>query len=301
MRREPLAAHTRTKAPFPVSLLFEVKLFYWVALVIMVVSVAAGAFAANQTRKNNAANSSTATPPPAEATETPVEGEGRQVKSYDAEPQMSIDTAKKYTAVIKTDKGDITVELLGQRGAARGQQLRVPGARRLLRWPHVLPGHPRIRRPGRGPHLHHQSHRHLHRQRRPRLRPDARGQRPDSMTRAWLAMAAPQGGEEVSGSQFYITYAAETHLDGRDTVFGRIVAGQDVLDSLVGRDTVDPAAPARRQDRLHHHRRNVGAVREPPLRGFFALGSGASGSWPSHWMEAALFVPRSGSRPSPRS
>src|SRR4030065_2466112 len=87
-------------------------LFYWVALVIMVVSVAAGAFAANQTTNNN--SSSTATPPPAEATETPIEGEGRPVKSYDAEPQMTIDTAKKNTAVIKTDKGDIRLESLAR-------------------------------------------------------------------------------------------------------------------------------------------------------------------------------------------
>jgi cyclophilin family peptidyl-prolyl cis-trans isomerase len=55
-------------------------------------------------------------------------------------------------------------------------------------------------------------------------------------------MAAPPGGDEVSGSQFYFTYASQSHLDGRDTVFGRVVDGQDVLDSLVGRDTVDPAA-----------------------------------------------------------
>ena len=240
MRREPLAAHTKTKAPFPISLLFEVKLFYWVALVIMVVSIAAGAFAANQTNSNNN-SSSTATPPPAGATETPVEGEGRQVKSYDAEPQMSIDTAKKYTAVIKTDKGDISVELLASEAPHAVNSfvfLAGDGFYDGLTFFRVVPGFvaqagdptcttdPTVTCTGSGG-------------------PGyflAREDNGENHGAGVVAMAAPQGGEEVSGSQFYITYAAETHLDGRDTVFGRIIGGQDVLDSLVGRDTADPAA-----------------------------------------------------------
>jgi len=240
LRREPLAAHTRTKAPFPISLLFEVKLFYWIALVIMVVSVAAGAFAANQTNSNNN-NSSTATPPPAEVTETPVEGEGRQVKSYAAEPAMSIDTAKKYTAVIKTDKGDITVELSASEAPHAVNSfvfLARDGFYDGLTFFRVIPdfvaqaGDPTCTTDptvtctgsgGPGYFLAREDSGQLH-------------------EAGVLAMAAPQGGDEVNGSQFYITYAPESHLDGRDTVFGRIVAGQDVLDSLVGRDTVDPAA-----------------------------------------------------------
>jgi len=239
LRREPLAAHTRTKAPFPISLLFEVKLFYWVALVIMVVSVAAGAFAANQTR--NKSNASTATPPPAEATETPVEGEGHQVKSYPAEPAMTIDTTKKYTAVIKTDKGDVSVELLAADAPHAVNNfvfLARDGFYNGLTFFRVVPGFvaqagdptcttdPTVTCTGSGG-------------------PGyvlTREDNSDSHDAGIVAMAAPQGGEEVSGSQFYITYAAETYLDGRDTVFGRIVGGQDVLDSLVGRDTADPGA-----------------------------------------------------------
>ena len=237
MRREPLAAHTKTKAPFPVSLLFEVKLFYWVALVIMVVSVAAGAFATTR----NKGSSSTATPPPAEATETPLPGEGRQVKSYDAEPQMSIDTTKTYAAVIKTDKGDIRVELFASAAPHAVNSfvfLARDGFYDGLTFFRILPGFvaqagdptcttdPTVTcttSGGPGYFL---------------TREDS-GQ---SHEAGVLALAAPQGGEEVSGSQFYMTYAAETYLDGRDTVFGRVVGGQDVLDSLVGRDTVDPAA-----------------------------------------------------------
>ena len=205
----------------------------------MVVSVAAGAFAANQTRSNSK-NSGTATPPAATATETPADGEGRQVKSYPAEPAMTIDTTKKYTAVIKTDKGDISVELLAADAPHAVNNfvfLARDGFYNGLTFFRVVPGfvaqagdptcttEPTVTCTGSGG-------------------PGyvlTREDNSDSHDAGIIAMAAPSGGEEVSGSQFYMTYAPQTYLDGRDTVFGRIAGGQDVLDSLVGRDTVDPA------------------------------------------------------------
>jgi len=238
LRREPLAAHTQAKAPFPVSLLFNVKLFYWVALVSIVVGIAAGAFAANQT---NNSNSNTATPPPAEATETPVQGEGRQVKSYDAEPQVSIDTARKYTAVIKTDKGDIRLELFASEAPHAVNNfvfLARDGFYDGLTFFRVVAGFvaqagdptctpdPAVTCTGSGGPGYF-------------LTREDSGQTHEAGV---LAMGAPQGGEEISGSQFYITYGPQSHLDGRDTVFGRVVEGQDVLDSLAPTDPSDPAA-----------------------------------------------------------
>ena len=35
-----------------------------------------------------------------------------------------------------------------------------------------------------------------------------------------------------AGSQFFITYAAHTHLDGSYSIFGRVIHGLDVLDKL---------------------------------------------------------------------
>jgi cyclophilin family peptidyl-prolyl cis-trans isomerase len=39
-------------------------------------------------------------------------------------------------------------------------------------------------------------------------------------------------GEEVHGSQFRILFNADERLDGKETVFGRVVAGQEILEAL---------------------------------------------------------------------
>lgn len=46
-------------------------------------------------------------------------------------------------------------------------------------------------------------------------------------------------GPDTGGSQFFLTLSPQPHLDGGYTVFGRIVAGQDVADALVQGDHVD--------------------------------------------------------------
>ncbi len=52
-----------------------------------------------------------------------------------------------------------------------------------------------------------------------------------------LSMA--NAGPNTNCPQFFITHLATPHLDGRHTVFGRVVEGQDVVDAITKGDKIE--------------------------------------------------------------
>ncbi|KAF2739993.1 cyclophilin-like protein [Polyplosphaeria fusca] len=70
---------------------------------------------------------------------------------------------------------------------------------------------------------------------RPALRHNARG---------ILSMA--NKGPNSNGSQFFITLAPAPHLDGKNTVFGKLLEGDDVLDELEKLDVDKKSRPKER-------------------------------------------------------
>ena len=60
---------------------------------------------------------------------------------------------------------------------------------------------------------------------------------PHKHVRGSLSMA--HRGPNTGGSQFFIVYAPQPHLDGVHTVFGQVVEGIDIIDKIEPGDTMN--------------------------------------------------------------
>ncbi len=170
------------------------------------------------------------------ASPTPAEpGAPSGQRSWPSPPAMAIDPAKTYTATIVTDKGDITIELLAAQAPqtvnnfvflARQGYYDGVTFHRVLEGFMAQGGDP-TGRGGGGPGYEFAD------EITPELTFDGPG-----------IVAMANSGPNTNGSQFFITYAATTHLNGKHTIFGRVTAGMDVAEQLTLRDPQkNPNAP----------------------------------------------------------
>ena len=147
--------------------------------------------------------------------------------TYSSPPPMIIDTSKQYTATIETKKGDLVLELFASDVPATVNNfvfLVREGFYDGTTFHRVIPGFM------------------------------AQGGDPTGTgsggpgytfadeftehTHATGALSMANAGSNTNGSQFFITYAPQHHLDGKHSVFGRLIKGTDVLRNIEQGDRI---------------------------------------------------------------
>lgn len=146
-------------------------------------------------------------------------------KQYDTPPQMTIDTAKRYTAVMKTSHGDVSVELLTDVAPVTVNNfvfLAREGFYDGCTFHRVIPGF--VAQGGDptgtgrgGPGY--------------RFKDELS---PTPFVQGIVGMA--NAGPNTNGSQFYIMLGDAPHLTGRYTAFGRVVEGMEAILAIRPRD-----------------------------------------------------------------
>jgi peptidyl-prolyl cis-trans isomerase B (cyclophilin B) len=142
-------------------------------------------------------------------------------------PSGALDTSKSYRARLKTERGEIAVDLQADKAPLTVENfvnLARAGFYDGTTFHRVIPGFMAQggdpEGTGRGGPGY---------QFGDEFSPDLRHDGPGVLSMA-------NAGPGTNGSQFFITLDATPHLDGRHTVFGRVVEGMDVLRSIRERD-----------------------------------------------------------------
>jgi cyclophilin family peptidyl-prolyl cis-trans isomerase len=157
-----------------------------------------------------------------------------QPKQWSKPPELTIDPAKTYSAVLHTEKGDITIQFytdkvphtvnnfvfLARQGFYDGTIFH-----RVIGDFMAQGGDPTgTGRGGPGYRFNDEFN--------PKLRHNQPGV---------LSMA--NAGPNTNGSQFFITYVPTPWLDNKHSVFGQVIKGMDVVQSIPPRDPQHPEYP----------------------------------------------------------
>ncbi|MEE8470290.1 MAG: peptidylprolyl isomerase [Dehalococcoidia bacterium] len=142
---------------------------------------------------------------------------------------MIIDTSKQYTAIIETEKGNLVLELFASDVPVTVNNfvfLAREGFYDGTTFHRVIPGFMAQGGDPTGTGAGGPGYRFE----------DEFGEH----THVAGALSMANGGPDTNGSQFFITYAAQHHLDGLHSVFGQLIEGLDVLESLTPGDPFTP-------------------------------------------------------------
>ncbi len=151
-------------------------------------------------------------------------------QQWNQPPAMEIDPKKQYKATISTNKGDIVLELAPQHApmtvnnfvflARQGFYNSVPFHRVISDF--VIQGGDPTGTGRGGPGY--------------KFADETQGN-PLKHETGVISMA--NAGPNTNGSQFFITHSPQPHLDGKHTVFGKVVEGQDVVDAIRQGDVME--------------------------------------------------------------
>lgn len=142
-------------------------------------------------------------------------------------PPVTIQGTKQYIAVLQTEKGDVTIQLLADKAPFTVNSfifLARNGWYDNITFHRVLPdlyaqtGDPSGTGKGNPGY-------YIVTEIDPLMKFDRPGQ-----------VAMVNSGPDTSGSQFFITYAPTTEFDGQYTIFGEVLSGMEVLKQLTPRD-----------------------------------------------------------------
>jgi cyclophilin family peptidyl-prolyl cis-trans isomerase len=148
-------------------------------------------------------------------------------KQWNSPPEMAIDPEKSYTAVFKTDKGGLTIQLFADKAPktvnnfvflARQGFYDGTTFHRVIKDFMAQGGDPTGTGSG-GPGYQFEDEFH----------PDLRHNKPGILSMA-------NAGPNTNGSQFFITHVPTDWLDDKHSVFGQLTDGMDVLLAIPERD-----------------------------------------------------------------
>lgn len=213
------------------------KLFAIIGAVVLIGGLGFSALFSNnnKTTNNNTVRGDSVIKATPEANVTTTTGAQATIKQYPAAPALVIDASKTYTATIKTDVGDVKVQLLPKDAPEAVNNfvfLARDGFYNGVTFYRVIPGF--VAQAGD---------------------PTGTGSGgpgydlPFESTSApvdagVLAMAKPsEAGAPNNGSQFFLALDRLPTQDGKATVFGKIVEGLDVAQKLNARDPLRDQNP----------------------------------------------------------